>query len=66
MNVKELKELIKDVPDEAEVYLSDEDIGNDIKATDVFYALKATFFQYRNSVPDKSKIKAIEITGFFD
>ena len=66
MNVKKLKELIQDVPDEAEVYLGDEDIGDSIKATDVYYALKDTSFQYRNSVSDKSKIKAIEITGFFD
>ena len=66
MNVKELKKLIQDIPDEAKVYLGDEDICDSVKATDVYYALNGTFFRYRDDVLDKSKVKAIEITGFFD
>lgn len=65
MTVKELKELIQDVPDEADVYIGDEDMGEEVKATDIYYAVKGTSFQYKWSVIDKSQIKAIEITGFF-
>lgn len=65
MTVKELKELIQDVPDEADVYIGDEDMGEEVKVTDIYYAVKGTSFQYKWSVIDKSQIKAIEITGFF-
>lgn len=64
MTIKELKELIHDVPDEAEVYIADEDCGEEVKVTDVYYSLKGTMFQYKRSVTDKSQIKAVEITGF--
>lgn len=65
MTIKELKGLIQDVPDEAEVYIGDEDMGEEVKATDIYYAVKGTSFQYKWSIIDKSQIKAIEITGFF-
>lgn len=65
MTVKELKELIQDVLDEADVYIGDEDMGEEVKVTDIYYAVKGTSFQYKWSVIDKSQIKAIEITGFF-
>lgn len=65
MTIKELKELIQNVPDEAEVYIGDEDMGEEVKATDIYYAVKDTSFQYKWSVTDKSQIKAIEICGFF-
>ena len=65
MTIKELKELIQGVPDEAEVYIGDEDMGEEVKVTDIYYAVYGTSFQYKWSVTDKSQIKAIEITGFF-
>ena len=64
MTIKELKELIYDAPDEAEVYITDEDCGKEVKATGVCYSLKSTMFQCKRSVTDKSQIKAVEITGF--
>lgn len=64
MTIKELKALIQDIPDEAEVYIADEYCGEEAKAADVYYSLKGTMFQYKQSVTDKSQIKAVEITGF--
>ncbi len=40
MNIKELKELIKDEPDDREVYLSSDEEGNDFnRAVDVGYMI---------------------------
>lgn len=65
MTIKELKEIIKDVPDDAEVYISDEDRGDDVRVFDVYFALKNTDFRYRQSITDYDEIKAVEITGLF-
>lgn len=69
MTVKEMRELLNGIPDDALVYVGDEDYGNEVKAHNVHYALNKVqnewSFLYAWGVTNKNDVKAIEITGLF-
>lgn len=71
MTVGELRKFLENISDDAIVYVSDEDCGNEVKAHNVYYAVKNVknnceewYFQYTESI-NNSDVKAVEITGLF-
>lgn len=69
MTVKQLKAYLTDIPDDAQVLIGDEDCGNNVNAYLVYYAFDKMRYEWRfvrsRGTEDKSKVKAVEITGLF-